>query len=261
MIEYVFSPIGCPRAGFYADFGHRMTDNLRNYINEIYRITNTDEFVIKIDSSKMWNNYQEINKPIIDYYNELFQIDINFKLNLPLCGLMKDNWTDISIENFTDLNNLLKKYFKMSDKQEILYNDITQKYNFDPDNTIGVLYRGTDKYLEREPVGINLFIDKTKEILSYNSSLRIMIQTDQKQIKDMFMDIFPNNCFFIEELSHVSNNVVPHKHIDINKYHLAKHIEISVRMLSQCKFLICNYSNVTTFVGAYRNNTTNVFQF
>jgi hypothetical protein len=261
MKEYNFIPDGRPKAGFYADFGHSLTDNLKVFLNKVFKECKNDDFIVKIDGAKLWRNYQIDNHSVIDYYKELFQIDYDFHLKLPLEGKLKDHWTNVPKENFESFNKLLKKYFKMSESQHELYEKIIKKYNFEPKNTIGILYRGTDKYTERKPAPLSLFINKTKELLSENPNSKIFIQTDQLQVKDEFVKAFPDNCFFIQELPQVANKVVPHKHDDIDKYMLAKHIEIAVRMLSQCKFLILSYSNVSTFIGAYRNDSKNVFQY
>jgi hypothetical protein len=261
MKEYHFKPNGHITAGFYADMGHSLTDNLKNYLNEIYNSNPDEEFIVKIDSSKLWRLYQPANGPLIDYYNELFQIDPDFHLKLPLKEKMKDGWTNISKIKFEEFNQLLRKYFKMSDKQQLLFEEIIKKYSIDPTNTLGILYRGTDKYTERAPVDVNVFLNKAKDILSLNPELRIMITTDQQQVRDLFVASFPDNCFFLEEMPYVTNNIVPHNHEHVDKYLLARYFEISIRILAQCKFLICSYSNSTTFIGAYRNNCTNVFQF
>lgn len=260
--NYKLSPIGCPLAGFYADLGHTLTRSLGFYLNEIYSSIKTNNFLVDIDSTKMWVKYQ-CTESIIDYYKEMFQVDVDYNLPLPVTGIMRDEWTVIKETNFTDLYNVLRKYFKLSDKQQALYQSVIQKYNFNSENTIGVFYRGTDKRNEVPLVMAEDYVNKVKKIIEKEPHLKIMIQTDQQQVKDLFTNTFKNQCFYIQELPHTADNIGIHQRSkeEINKYNLATYLDLSVRMLAQCKHLVLGMSNVSTFIGAHRNNPLNVYQF
>jgi hypothetical protein len=258
---YNHSPKGCPLAGFYADLGHTLTQSLGFYLNDIYNSIKTNKFIVNIDSTNMWVKYQTPNQPIIDYYKELFAVDLEFDLPLPITGITRDNWTIIKDTDFTDLNNILKKYFKMSAKQELLYSQITQNCNFIPEKTIGVHYRGTDKVHEVPLEDAKNYIVKINDIISTDETLRVFIETDQEQVRDLFIKTYKERCFFNTDIPVTSGNTGLHQMNCTNKYDLARYLEISVRMLAKCKYLFLGMSNVATFIGAHRNNPANVFQF
>jgi hypothetical protein len=258
MKHLTFKPDGCPFAGFYADLGHKIISPLVNFLNENYLLYKND-FEVHIDGTNVWKNF----KTDIDtknLYDELFKQDFDKKITLPYNGICADNWTILKNEDFTNMNSLLQKYFQLSDKQALLFDHILKKYSQDFNKTIGVHYRGTDKHKEVLLAPPTSYINLCENILITDPELSIMIQTDQKQVRDLFKQHFKSKCWFIEELPVTEDNVGLHFNYS-DKIALAKYMEIAVRLLARCKHLIVGTSNVATFIGAHRNCSKNIYQF
>lgn len=258
MKKIPFKPEGCPYAGFYADLGIKILTPLIHLLNKSY-VQYGENFEIEIDGSNAWKNFKD-NSLVNDLYKEMFRQDYNKKIILPYTGIHVDHWTVIKNENFTSFNALLQKYFLYSDKQTEIYNSIITKYKPNLNKTIGVHYRGTDKHTEVQLASPSSYINLCKKILQNNLDYNILIQTDQAQVRDLFKQRFKDKCWFIEELPVTETTQGLHYSYS-NKISLAKYMDIAVRILAKCKYLIVGTSNVATFIGAHRNNPRNVFQF
>jgi hypothetical protein len=259
-----FIPNGCPRAGFYADLGHLLFTQLCRLTNKTYNELQTNNFSLKINSEKMWVNYQTPNQPPIDYYNMLFQRDDSVLLDLPLNWFDEDQWSVMVTWNYSELNKIAKKYLRPSDNQQNKLDNFIKKNNIDFNKTIGVLYRGTDKYTETDIPDPMLFVSKVESILNEHPDYKIFLQTDQQQVKDLFLQKFNEKCFFNEEIPTTTTLTAIHSLPNINKVSLVENIEISVRLLAMCEYLVMTYgtgSNVSLFASIYRNNPDNVFEF
>jgi hypothetical protein len=127
-----------------------------------------------------------------------------------------------------------------------------KKYKIVPGNCLGVYYRGTDKYTETELPDPNLYI-KAAHKLNYDS---ILIQTDQQQVLNLFIDNFKNKCIIIEEIPTVSNNIGCHHQQKDNKLQTAIELNSVLRIISECKEVLVNpNSSVSQFIVNLRNKT------
>jgi hypothetical protein len=150
----------------------------------------------------------------------------------------------------------------MSEMQIKYYNEIVNKYQIDFDNTIGVCYRGTDKRKEVVVADPSEYVECVKKIIKNNPTMRVMIQTDQTQARDLFLNSFGNKCFFIEEMTTTESDKAIHFVVPENKkLDLAKTLEVSVRILSKCKYVVNCCSNVAWAISGYRGNAIGMWQF
>src|SRR5579872_4910028 len=188
---------GCSRAGFYAELGHKIVKPLVDQIVRSFKHNEAPQF--QLDFSQSWLNYQERDHASI--YDQIFKEDTSVQLILPYYGVKQDNWTLIPRSDFTCLNAVFRRYFSQSAPQVLLKDRLVEKYGITPSRTLAVCYRGTDKYKEVPLVDVKRYITLVDSIMSAHSDLnRILIQTDQRQVRDVLVDTFKTQAFYIDEM-------------------------------------------------------------
>ena len=153
--------------------------------------------------------------------------------NYPLFFCQSDNRNEISLGspvkgpwvshnfheiNFTEINKIIKQYFNLSEGVMEIRDGLSTTYNVIPEKTIAIYYRGTDHINNIQPrtshyTVINWIIKNLLgEDLSLLPEYRIMIQTDQKQIRDFFNDhLKKRERFYFQELPVAEGDIGLHK--------------------------------------------------
>jgi hypothetical protein len=145
----------------------------------------------------------------------------------------------------------LSAYMSPSDAVLEQTNSFIQKYKILDRNTITVCYRGTDKYTEITPTPLFKYFDRIEEILANEEDWQIIIQTDQKQILDLFSKRYGEKCIRIEELPVTTGK----KAIHSNKKLCGDREMFAVNLLAMClavsksKYLITHTGNVGLFLA------------
>lgn len=192
-----------------------------------------------------------------DMYRELFLTDITPDKALYDC--INNNYPAwISHSRYNALTkNITTAYnfvYRPTEEQERRYHRFIQKYNVNLETTLAVCIRGTDKSKEIKLASTQTWIDKTKEYLNKYSIDRILIQTDETEVKDTFQREFGEKCFFFEELETTSTKVVMHHvYADTQKTEFIKNIDVACRVISKCKYLISHTGNMGCAIIYYRN--------
>lgn len=160
----------------------------------------------------------------------------------------------------------LKHYFRPSERVEHRIAHFLGKYGIDPDNTIGLCIRGTDKWIETGIVSPAYYLQEAKRLLGSDSKLRLLVQTDQKQLRDYFMyDDFQNRAFFLEELPATEGTVVMHKVSESEKkqsnFELGINMLAAVNVISRCKYVLTHTGNVGLWISLFRGHARNTCQF
>ncbi len=162
--------------------------------------------------------------------------------------------------NFSESTKVIQMYFELSNTCKAKANFFLKKYEIDFNKIITVCYRGTDKHIEISPTSINSYISHIDAFLSRDPTLRIFIQTDQKQVRDAFIERYPNNSFFIEEMPVTTSDVVMHKLIKENKELFAINLLAVTWIMSKSRFLITHTGNVAYWSILFRGNCEGVIQ-
>lgn len=146
---------------------------------------------------------------------------------------------------------IIDRYFAPQPEVISTMRVLTEKYNLSND-IIGVYYRGTDKKNEIKLPDINSFIEYINKCASYK---KILLQTDQEQIVDIFYKIYNTRLITIDEL--------PRSSTDLSIFHtqttnIKKNcIELNavLRLLSNCNdLIITDNSNVSAYIRRIRTN-------
>jgi hypothetical protein len=200
-----------------------------------------------------------------DVYNDFFYLNkkelsnINDYYNLG--EVFYSNWATYKNLKFNYLNKIISTYFNPSAETLKRISFLEEKYNFNWQKTIAVQYRGTDKYLECKLVDPLEYIKLVEEIIVDKPDYRVMIQTDQKQVLDLFLDKFGSRCFYFTEMPQTESKLVMHKIIKDNKLDFSFNIEAVTRIQAKAEYLILGSGNMAFMTSVYRGHPKNLYQF
>ncbi len=169
--------------------------------------------------------------------------------------------------SFIGYTPLINRYFSLNQEILAIQSQLIQKYDIDFSQLISICYRGTDKFSEVDLANPVSYIRITQKLLIQHPNYRVLIQTDQQQIRDMFMSNFAKQCFFIEEMPVTQDDVPLHanprllKQFGLDNYQFAKLLLAVIHLLSQSQYIINHTGNVASWICLFRGNADRVFQF
>jgi hypothetical protein len=249
--------------GWNAGFFSNCTIALRSLIDLLNRgITPR-----KVDFSSGFQNYKtkdQIDEKV-DLYPYYFSIDTEQKI--PISRTFYKPFTHGIYKNldYDSFTPFLQKYFELSNHILDIQNMLVEKYKFDPMKTISVVYRGTDKHQEVKLASPQLYLVKAEALLKQNSDFKILIQTDQKQVRDLFLHHFKEQCVSFEEMCVTEGKIVPHlldeNSLGLNRFEFGKMVLAVTHLISKCKFIVNHTGNMALWTCLFRGNATNMFQF
>lgn len=143
---------------------------------------------------------------------------------------------------------------------------LAEKYGIDPDNTLCIWYRGTDKKVELAPVEVDHYVKAADSILRDNPNLRVVVQTDQQQVLEYLTGYYKDRCVYFPELPATQNDVgfhhedIPGKYA-ITRKQFSKWLLAAVILLSKSKHLVSHTGNVGFWLALYRDNPVGLRQF
>ena len=158
--------------------------------------------------------------------------------------------------------NLIKKYFKPKKEIEILKNLIIEDLNLDKNKTLSVYYRGTDTTRGRAITNYHVFTQKVKSIIKNHPNIQsIYLQTDDKMFEDYFLtSSIKKEILINQHLKSIYSHVGQHFQINENTtLHIQKMLA-TVLTMSECKYVICNTSNVSRWIHLYREELEGFYQ-
>jgi len=204
-------------------------------------------------------------------FTPVLQKKFNFKQKIPYNESYQ--YRDYSkIYQFPKILPLFNAYFTPSDLVIKKVQEIKAKYSIEPDNCIGVYFRGTDKKTETAIPSYQVFYDKVKNVYleknkEENKNLKLFLQTDTAQ----FMDFFNKNKYdWIkdENIIIVNENSTSYTTAGIHNEKLPEenykdifNLFATFLLLAKCKYYICSSGNCSAIMMLYRGNGNNVYQF
>lgn len=217
----------------------------------------------RIDYSLGFRHFKK--DPERDIYSDFHKIDTTANLKLyPDINLPDSNRFQPNLYSFDVYNQIRDRFFGPSD---IVLNKVqllSHKYKLNFEKTISVLYRGTDKGTELALAHPQDYIEVTKRILKNNSDFKVLLQTDQTQVIEMFYDEFGDKLIFFEETPSTRTNKVIWDLMEknnVDSIDWSQWFDAALRCVSKCKYLVNHTGNVAFFANLYRGNLENVYQF
>ena len=165
--------------------------------------------------------------------------------------------------DFVHYNLLVQRYFTLSDRVLEIQDFLIEKYQIDFSKTIAVCYRGTDKFVEVTLADPQLYLQMAEELLKEDPDRRILIQTDQEQVRDLFVDRFKNKCFFLEEMPATKGDIAIHANtsLALDRLEFGEMLLATTHLLSRCDLVVNHTGNMAAWICLFRGNAEGIFQF
>lgn len=215
-----------------------------------------------VDMSKIFTFFKKNEN---DDISEVFfkKNDNNININNDTFINIIDQFDDYSNINFVYYNQFIQKYFTLSDEINNIILNIEHKYNINYDNTCCIFLRGNDKITETIIPDYDEIYNKLNDIIPDKENINFLLQSDESEFFSFFKLKLKNIIIFNDEIKHINKQNTSINHIiDYdNKIILIKNFLAIVKIMSKCKYVICNAGNISLWITLFRNNNDNIFQF
>lgn len=166
--------------------------------------------------------------------------------------------------DFDSYNSFIQRYFNLNESILEIQSRLIRKYGINLEKTVAVCYRGTDKFVEVKLSDPRNYVACAENLLRQIPGARILIQTDQKQVRDLFTGYFGDNCFYLEEMPVNEGNVAVHnilKQLQISAFDFGKMVLATTYLLSRCRVVVNHTGNVAAWICLFRGNAESIVQF
>lgn len=248
-------------AGFFSNCSERLQDII-NYLHYNYKLP------YHIDDSSLFYMYKtDKSKSIVYDFFQFYRI-LSPKLIKRLDEVINIHslqFTTYKTIDYFNINPYVTKYFSPSPKIIENVHYLLNEYSINPDNTIGIYYRGTDKCKETKLGGYKKYYDKLLEIQNINcdNELKILIQSDQAQFINYIKEKIDNKYLII-----ISDNSVTYKNVGIHfqknshdNYKDIMYLLPTFLILSKCKYLLTSSCNCGMWMALFRKSSNNLHQY
>lgn len=246
-------------AGFFSN----CTVCLVDLIESIAHFKNTNIELDTRNTFQFYKNPEKNNDIGPEYFKKTYNMKVDIiyekgtKVESGMCML------PYKTINFEKMNPYISKYFSPSKQIENIIISMEKKYEIDYENTCCVFFRGLDKFVETGVPEYGIFCDKAKNMTNNENNIRFLLQTDETEFFDYAKNIFTNHLIFNDEIRHMKhsktileNSLNKNENFKYSLYFLA-----IVIIMSRCKYVICNTSNVSLWIALYRGNANNLYQY
>jgi len=157
---------------------------------------------------------------------------------------------------------LVKKYFTPSKQVKDYIDNLILKYNINFDNTCCIFFRGLDKFTETRLCDYSEYNAHIKSVIEKNPNIKLLIQTDETEFLDYMKENYPDNMFYFkDEIRHLNKSkTLVENHFGNTEYFQMNFLAI-VNIMSKCKYIVCNSSNVSLWIVLYREHNKNISQY
>lgn len=253
----------------YNKWNHGFYSNTFQTFISIIQLLNQGIIPDKIDFSKGFCGFKrDKNKNIYPkfYKLNLEQLDLPLNKNLFIPNANKIKDESLNFYNFTEYSKIINRFFYPNLEVLSIHNKLIQKYNINFEKTICVFIRGTDKYHECTIPQYDDILFCLKKLIEKEEGLKVLIQTDQKQLKDFIINNIDNKiCFFFEEVIMTETKTatwrIISEDLSYNPTYMAQLFDAVIRICSKCKYVINHTGNCGTFLNLYRGNLENIYQY
>jgi hypothetical protein len=160
---------------------------------------------------------------------------------------------------------IMRRYFQPSEKARAFQTQWIARYDINLARTIAVVYRGTDKSTELTLASPQAYVEEARKILERHPDFRILIQTDELAVRDLFVEDFGSRCFFIEDLPVSRYGVVVHELDDAtlqrDRGEFGVMLVAVTELLSRAAFVVNHTGNLALWVCLWRGHSRGLVQF
>lgn len=147
---------------------------------------------------------------------------------------------------------LMNTYFSPSRSIRERANMFLSKYRITDLPTVSVCYRGTDKHTEIKPTSLDVYFRNVDEQLEIYKDAEVLIQTDQEQVREEFLNRYGSKCKYILELPASRGEIVIHKDpgMRLDRAMFAQDLIAMSLALSKSRVVITHTGNTGFFLAA-----------
>lgn len=176
------------------------------------------------------------------------------------------NYTEYRGLSFDRLAPFLRRYFAPAREAAEVESALMRRHGVDLSRTIGLCYRGTDKSREIEPAPVADYLAQAERLLARDGRLRLLVQTDQLQVRDALLQHFGERAFCFPELpvtagSKAVHHVLRDPAMLAERLLLARRLVAAVRILAGCRYLVTHSGNVGLWLALLRGRAEGLWQF
>jgi hypothetical protein len=201
-----------------------------------------------------------------DMYKHFFHIDKDFVINLehemPVPFTNDDQHTIYEEKYSKYYCEFYKKFFSLNHNISEKIEKIVKKYNINSDNTLSVVYRGTDKWTDFggfNHVSPGIYLKLAREIKENNPNINVLIQSESDFINNVFHSSLGAN-HITETLTSKVDGTPLFLYLNENKLEWAEYYVACIMIHSKSKFLITYTGNSSFFLYLNRGTTKNMYQ-
>ena len=234
---------------------------------EIINFYNNNHVLPIVDSYDLFELYKlnvkdDISGIFFKNSEELESFEINKNITFNNTG-EENQFSNYKNLNYDVLLPFINKYFTLTPIIIKKLNKLINKYDLDLNNTCAVFYRGNDKIIETTPPTHDDFINKVKEYKNNNPDVKLLLQTDEKELLDRFMVEFPETINFkeIPTINKTMSTVAKEYKNNSNKLKIVKYFLASINILSKCKNVISTSGNCEMWIALFRGSGEGMIQF
>jgi len=211
-----------------------------------------------------FENYRDPQHIGIDIYPRLFREENDAPIPVSEQWRALDHHGHYRNQQIALYAALAKRWLSPAEQIVALEQQLVANLRLDPARTVAVVYRGTDKTTEVELAPPQLYRDLAEREIEKLEGGRVLIQTDQKQVRDLFLRSFGERCVFFREMPVTSGERVLHllsrDEIGLGRLEFAQHLLAATLAISRCHHIINHTGNMALWICLFRGNTTGVTQ-
>lgn len=127
---------------------------------------------------------------------------------------------------------------------------------------LGVSIRGTDKAEEVFPVDSSVYLETARGFLDAGRVDRVFVQTDQAQVRSLFLRELAGRCDVVERLPVTEGGVAIHdlEAIDGRRVDFARDMLAAVSILAEMPFVLTHTGNIAAWTVLLRGSVDGVYQ-
>jgi hypothetical protein len=167
--------------------------------------------------------------------------------------------------DYKQFNPWIKGLFDLSGPVRVIEEQLARQYHIDFSKTIAVVYRGTDKGIEVEIARPEAYLDQARALLQKNPGFRVLIQTDEAIVRDLFVKTLGQQCFFIQEMPVSTTGAVVHdldeQALRMDRSEFGVMLVAVTHLLSRCAYVVNHTGNMALWICLFRGNANGVVQF
>lgn len=213
-----------------------------------------------VDFSKTFQHFRsELDaNPYQLFFQQYADVDIEYSENINFKAL---SIFDYRHESFEQIRPFVQRYFSPSVAVQEKVEVLMHKWRVEPEKTIAVCYRGTDKHRDTGLATFDDFIKKAQMFQQKYPNYHILVQTDQAQFWDAAVAELKNVYRFSETPFTQSNKVMHEIISSADKIEWTQWFIAATIVVSRCAFVVNHSGNVGRWICLYRQNAQNMSQY